>query len=666
MPKASPRMIASLAILLFALLTACKSSPLSTTPDVATTSPASSQANLLPTSGETETVTPSPIPSRTLTICLANEPQSLFLYGDDSQEARLVREAINDGPYDLLSSGYVPVILEDQPALSNSDIRFEPSPVSEGDLIVSADGTLTNLTAGVSYIPSGCQTTECELVYQDDAAIQMDQAIVRFRLKQGIRWSDGTSLTADDSLYSYEVARALFPQVRADLLTRTQSYQALDSYTLEWRGIPGFRSSQFTSFIFDPLPRHTWGSLTKEELLTSELTTRHPLGWGAYVLDRWVAGEAIYLNRNPLYFRAAEGLPGFDFLILRFIPDQDQAINALQEGDCDILDARDYFEYGRQALSGDGSIGSLIKAGKIAMVNVEDTAWEHLDFGIVPIDSTTFPAILTQKEIRQALASCIDRQRIVTDLYGENLPISDTYLAPTHPLNNFNATAYPFDPELASSALQSTGWIDGDGDPATARISQGVAGVPDGTPFELNLLVAQDSTSQESATIIKESLAQCGVVVEVDGLPYQELLAAGPDGPIFGRNFQLAQYAWQTSLDPPCFLYISTEIPGPYPDYAKGWGGANTSGISIPEFDQQCALALSSLPEEPSYTEAHNQAQTIFAEELPALPLFMHRLVLLIRPDLCGLQPDAFARSLFWNLELVDYGEACQQKPGAP
>ena len=55
----------------------------------------------------------------------------------------------------------------------------------------------------------------------------MDQLVLDFKLLPGIQWSDGTPLTSADSVYSYEIARSLYPSAQAELILRTQSYQAI-------------------------------------------------------------------------------------------------------------------------------------------------------------------------------------------------------------------------------------------------------------------------------------------------------------------------------------------------------------------------------------------------------------------------------------------------------
>ena len=158
----------------------------------------------------------------------------------------------------------------------------------------------------------------------------------------------------------------------------------------------------------------------------------------------------------------------------------------------------------------------------------------------------------------------------------------------------------------------------------------------------------------------KDSLSNCGIQLEIQTGSWDTLFAPGPDGPVFGRRFDLAQFAWISSLEPPCFLYTSSEIPGPYPEFPKGWGGANASGYANPEFDQACALARQTLPEMPEYQQANEQAQILFSQDLPALPLYWRQKMVAMRPDFCGARLDPSADSALWNVESFDYGEDCQ------
>ncbi|MBN1147131.1 MAG: peptide ABC transporter substrate-binding protein [Anaerolineales bacterium] len=602
---------------------------------------------------ETNTPAPTPLPPRVLTICLGQEPTSLFLYGDVSLAARSVRQAIYDGPYDVVDYQLSPVILERMPNLASGEAAFEPITIEAGNLIVNGDGELVNLVENVSYRPAGCMDASCAATYSGQGAVQMDQQVVRFKLRLGVQWSDGAPLTADDSVFSFEVAKSLYPRARAELIAYTASYQVEDDLTVVWRGTPGYRNAGYAANFFTPLPRHAWGDLPAESLLDADISTRTPLGWGPYVIDEWTPGDHISLSRNPNYFRSAQGLPAFDTLVFRFMPDEEEALAALLAGECDYLDETTGLERRMAQLL------EFQQSGKLKATFETGAAWEHLDFSISPMETSSLPRLFSARETRQAIAMCLDRQRMVDELFLGASEVPDSYAPSAHPLHNPDLQRYAFDIQAATALLDAVGWVDSDGDPNTARLSVGVDGIADGTSLSFTFLTTDEDEKQRVAQMIQESLAQCGIQVQVGLLPWEVLFAPGPEGPIFGRNFSATQFGWAASLEPPCFLYTSSEIPGPYPQHPKGWGGANASGYSNPAFDQACQQALSSLPDFPEHQLAHYQAQAIFAEDLPAIPLYLRVKAAAMRADLCGVIPNPSAENGLWNLERFDYGEGC-------
>jgi peptide/nickel transport system substrate-binding protein len=633
-----------LLLLVFALL-GC-SSPLPASPDPATTTaPASPSLQAAPS------LTPTLALPRQLTVCLPKEPASLFLYGDNSHSAGVVRSAIYDGPVERQDFSAVPVILEKLPSLADGDAVLQPVDVLPNEGMVDSLGRLANLAAGMTYLPSGCAEQSCAQTYQDGAAVQLDQLVLRFQLKTGLTWSDGLPLTAGDSVYSYDVTQALGAQGQPELVARTQSYQALDETTVEWRGLPGLRPADPSQFFFSPLPRQAWSDLAPSQLITATLSARTPPGWGAYQVAEWAPGASITLARNPNYFRAAEGLPAFDFLVYRFLPDAQQALGALQSGECDLLDPA----YGFSAQ--DPEVLALQQAGQAALVEIPGTSWEHLDFGIAPADPQR-PAIFQLKQVRQAVALCIDRQALAAE-FAPGQAVLDSYLPDSHPLANRDLRRYAYEPVAGGALLQAAGWLDLDNNPATPRLAQAVPGVPDGSLLLVSYYTSDSEFRLRLAEQIKNYLAQCGFQVEITSGPGEQIFAAGPGGPVFGRNFDLAQFAWPASDQPACALYTSSQIPGPYPQFSQGWGGGNASGTSNPQFDQACLAAGNALPETPQFQAAYQQAEAIFAEELPALPLFQRASLLLARPDFCGIKIDASNPDIFWNLEQFNYGAFC-------
>ena len=482
-----------IAALSLIFLTGCRTDNPILTPTVV-------QATSLPAT-PTKSPTPTTEPPRALTVCMGQEPNSLFLYNDGSAAARNIRQAIYDGPVDQLDYQYEPVILERIPSLANQDVQIETVTVTAGDVVVDAQGGLVTLAQDTAYFPAGCRDAGCIQTYSGQGDIQLDQMSVRFRLLPGLLWSDGAQLTADDSVYSFEIAHHYYPRVRANLLARTKSYQATDPLTLEWSGLPGYLDPDYAGFFFTPLPRHAWSMFPVQELLTSEPVNRAPLGWGPYVIDEWVAGDHISLSRNPNYFRLNEGLPKFDHLVYRFIPDGEQALAALQAGECDYVGETARLETRRD------QVLALEQAGKLKSATSNATAWEHLDFGIQgyqdPTSSQALPVPwFSSRETRQAVAHCIDRQAIIAALAPGETQIPDSYIPADHPQYATGVETYRYDPAAAANLLDSVGWLDEDGNPNTPRVARGIAGIQDGTPLAPSLTIADDAEKQQLAGLL--------------------------------------------------------------------------------------------------------------------------------------------------------------------
>ena len=225
-----------------------------------------------------------------------------------------------------------------------------------------------------------------------------------------------------------------------------------------------------------------------------------------------------------------------------------------------------------------------------------------------------------------------------------------------HPLHNGNIQTYAFNPSSGNQILEQIGWLDHDQNPATPRHALGVTNVPGGTPLVLNYVTSSATQRRQVAEIFTQSLAQCGIGLNVTYVDASDLYLPGPVGPLFGRQFDLAEYAiGVNSIEPQCSWFTTSQIP----TAANNWVGTNLSGYKNPTFDTACQLALQSLPDDPTYT-SHQKAQAIFASELPSIPLYLRLKVAATRPDFCGLVLDPSSTYALANLESFDYGKDCK------
>jgi len=608
-----------------------------------------------------EPVTPSPtaVPSRPLTICLGQEPSSLFPVDNPSSVARAVLAAVYDGPIDTNSYGYQPVILKGLPSLANGDAQLFKKSVYVGDEVVDASNTPVTLEVGVKVRPTGCRSDTCAVEYDGKGSIQMDQMQVTFRLLPGLTWSDGLPLTAGDSVFAYNLAADPNSPDSTYLVDRTQSYEAADDVTVQWWGKPGFIDSTYLTNFWMPLPKHLWSQIAVDQLADAAESSRSPIGWGPYVIQEWVAGDHITLTKNTHYFRAGEGLPKFTTLTFRFVPDPATAVSYLIGGTCDILDPS--IDLDRQV----DLLRSMTNQKQLQVLFATPPVMEQLAFGIHP---TVYdngynagfdrPDFLGEAPLRQAMAMCIDRQKVVDSVLHGLSSVPASYVPADYPLYNSGSTIYSFDVTAANALLEKVGWRDVDNNPLTPRQAWGVKNVPNGTPLELNYMTTGAAQRVQVSTIVADSLAQCGFKVNIKYLDQTALYAAGPDGPLFGRKFELAEFAMgSTGLEPPCEWFSSSEIP----KATNYWVGTNVSGYSSPAFEAACQAVQQSLADETAHADAYHQAQSIFTQDLPVLPLYWRVKVAAAHPGVCHFSLDPTASSSLWNIEMFDSGTSCGQ-----
>jgi len=261
--------------------------------------------------------------------------------------------------------------------------------------------------------------------------------------------------------------------------------------------------------------------------------------------------------------------------------------------------------------------------------------------------------------MRQAIALCLDRQKVVdTVLYGQS-SVPTSFTPPDHPLYLGGLPNYPFDPTAGSALLEQIGWkfVAGTGTTTAERHAVAVSGVVGGTPLVLDYVTTPSVQRRQVTDIISQSLAECGIGVKIEYESQQELYAPGGAGPLFGRNFDLAEYALSRSASaPPCGWFSSKGIP----DALNHWVGVNISGYNNPNYDTACSLAESSLPGELAYADAYHRTQSIFASELPSIPLYFRLSVAAARGDFCHFNLDQTANPL-WNLVAYDEGASCKK-----
>ncbi len=581
----------------------------------------------------------------TLVIGQSQEPRDLYLYGGSMLAAAHVLNSIYDGPIEGLDYDFQPVILETLPRLED--------PGSGATL------RMVTVAPGERYV----HPVSREVVTATEAVPNLPQLTARFRLRPGIEWQDGVPVTADDSVFSWQLN--CHPRTPTSKFTcdRTARYKKIDDRTVVWQGLPGFTDQTYFSNFATPLPRHQTNAegvrmadMDPGAILTDETFTRKPLSYGPFTIEEWVSGDHITLLRNEHYWRRSEGLPFLDAVIHKIVPDSNALLAAVRLGEVHVatqdgLDVSQSLDLDRAA-----------EEGKLVPYYVLGTAWEHIDFNLNPVDERV--PLGACRELRKAILLGTDRETIVKQIQRGKGRVQHTFVPEEHwaypPADRL--VTYRYDPEAARQTLTELGFADHDASPQTpwqavrditCTITVDATGrtkdqrIPKGTPLKLDLLTTAGNLMREDTTILfQANMRQIGIEIRLDYQPADFVLADGPGGPLFGRRFDLGQFAWLTGVQPPVALYYCTEVPSE----TNGWSGQNETSWCDPEYDRVAKRAALTIKRADSLAD-YARAQQLFMEQLPAIPLFARVKVMATSPQVVNFRPNPTVNSETWNIE---------------
>lgn len=585
--------------------------------------------------------------TKDLIICLGEEPESLYRHGRLSRAEQAVLQAVYENDIIHLNYEYQAHGLEKLPDFTDGDAWVEEVEVSEGARVVNAEGNVVVLMPGEVV-----QMADGKTAVFDGNPLMMRQINAQFTLMPRY-WADGEPVTALDSVYSFELAGKTGTLAVRDKVLRTHAYEAKDELTVHWIGLPGNRDPLYFNNFWEPLPQHIWGKQDPVNIPTSEMAARFPLGDGPFQIETWEAGQFIHLIPNPNYYRKQEGFPFLDSVTFRFVTNSDQLAAYLLNGECHIAtqDAlrSNQIEFLNEALS----------AGLLQVPFAPGTVYETINFGVDSWngygDGKGRPDWFEDARVRQAVAMCVDRRRMVREFLNGRSQVMHSYLPKAHPLFPEDLPQWRYDVDGANQLLDEAGYRDANGDgyrqdPRTGDIFRFTITTTD--LYQLNRQIVNQ---------VAEDLRQCGMVVETEILSSENWYAGGENSKLFGRRYDLGHLALPIRLEPLCNLFVSWEITGPEDQihsetgqlYA-GWEGLNSTGWWDRTYDEVCETAVTSWPDSTDYPQAHMQAQTIFVQNMPMLPLFQRLKFAAARPEVDGFQIDTTQESELWNLYMLD------------
>jgi peptide/nickel transport system substrate-binding protein len=391
--------------------------------------------------------------------------------------------------------------------------------------------------------------------------ISDDGLVWTFKIREGIKFHDGTPCTAEDVAWSLNWTIENEIETFAFYLANFSEIVALDPTTLQVTLSDPVGNMEYLLMYVWILPRSVWEGKTADDIQEFEDLSAG-IGTGPYKLVDWVEGEYLILEANKDYWR---GAPALDRVVWQEYATEDAAVQALIAGEIDAI-AADTIP--------STAIQTLQDAANIEVPIMKSTSIDELI--INSYEKGTQPASLNDPAVRLAIAYGIDKQQIVNVAYlGHAEPASVIIPTSMGDWHNSDVQDIPFNPEEGANILEEAGYRDSDGD--------GIREDKNGNPLEYRLYGTDDATPVRILEIISDGLAQMGISAPPTPMDEDSLIGLYPD-----FDFDLIYWGWGLDPDPDFAMLIFTCDQ-------REEGGWNDSGYCNEEFEamyQQQAITV--------------------------------------------------------------------------
>ena len=408
--------------------------------------------------------------------------------------------------------------------------------------------------------------------------ISEDGLVYTFKLRDGLKFSDGTDVTAEDVKFSFE--RHLSIGGALPLEADIKSIEAEDDKTVVITLGEAYTPfiSEIANFSNGIIPKD-FGGKTEEEFF------KVPVGTGPFVVTDWDPTGDMTFIRNEYYW---QGAPTVSKLIYKLVEDDNQAINQLKTGEVDAIEDM-AFAAAEEIKNGEDT-DTLTSNGW----NVEELFFNTLDEHFKDV------------HVRRALAMAIDREALTaSQTFGYGVTANTVLPAAIRYCTTDSVEALKFDIEAAKEELKKSAYPDG---------------------FDTSIIVSAGSNSAiQEAQIIQAAGQSIGINISVD----QKESAA------FRDAFKSLNYSMMINI-------AIADYPDANSIFAFQVDPEGFSNCYWTSYKSDEAVELlhkgQTAPDGEERAAVYKELQQILADEVPYIPLYYPEVVIGVRNDIKGLE----------------------------
>lgn len=368
-----------------------------------------------------------------------------------------------------------------------------------------------------------------------------------FRLREGVKWSDGTPFTADDVVWTYTTARDVTNNLEG-YVVRMKTIEALDPLTV--RVTLKERDARIPSIYVPILPKHIWSKVDPKKLKKFEPCC--PLvGTGPFVVTTLKTKGTTILTQNPHFYGPK---PEIQRILMTKYEDKEAQFRDIKLNRVDAI------------LNGDAAwVRDAARDPKLEAFGTAQPGFTEIAFNMCPPggqDACTGPGkdvkvkVIQDRAIRQALQWAIDRDDLVRNVYRNQATAGNGLISPYYKrfYKSFAGdpeVGFTFDPDRARKVLSDGGWTCPAGQLCTK----------DGETASFKLLVrSTDQEEQNAARRIVAWARDVGIgittsVVTTDAINAQIYNTSPEDEDKYEPTFDAFLWGWSGDIPTPDFNF---------------------------------------------------------------------------------------------------------------
>ncbi|MDQ2787764.1 MAG: peptide ABC transporter substrate-binding protein [Chloroflexota bacterium] len=465
--------------------------------------------------------------------------------------------------------------------------------------------------------------------------IAADGKSVTWKLKDGVKWSDGTPFTSADVKATYDyIANPTNGSTYTATYSNIASVDTPDATTVT------ITFKDPTAAWYLPFTSYTGAILQKAQL--AQCTTpqncpanTNPIGTGPYKVKSFTSGDNIQYVINDNYREA--NAPFYDAIDWKGGGDAGTAAKAVIAGDADFAwNLQVTPDILKQVTDGGKSL-NLTPGGGVERILLNFSDPNNAVNGEKSSPQSKSP-FFTDPLVRQAISYLVDRASIATNLYGPAGNATCNILPSVPPQTNSKNTTCGFDVAKANALLDQAGWVKG---------SDGIR-AKNGVKFNITYSTSVNAVREKEEQVIKQAFQQAGIGMDIKNADAGVFFGKG-DNPDASSRFEKDMEMFTNSPGvPDAAAYFEGWTTSQISQKSNGWALPNYERYSDPQYDALVAQLSKELNQD-KRNQLTIQANDYIVSHYVDIPMVDRNSVDARRTDLSNTNPTPWDVNT-WNI----------------